>query len=70
MAGEEMAIEIQRICPQLRPDLLIERQGEGKTVRYVSSDHISGRYFSCEGPQHALLVLFTGQLTTSEIATR
>lgn len=65
-----MATETQSICPQLRPDLVIERQGEGKTVRYIISDPVSGRYFSCGDPQYALLMLFTGQLTTTEIATR
>lgn len=65
-----MATEARSICPQLRPDLIIERQGEGKTVRYIISDPVSGRYFSCGGPQHALLMLFTGQLTTAEIATQ
>lgn len=65
-----MATETRSICPQLRPDLVIEKQGQGKTVRYIISDPVSGRYFSCGGPQQALLMLFTGQLTTSEITTR
>lgn len=65
-----MATNTQSVCPQLRPDLLIEKQGEGKTARYVISDPAKGRYFSCGAPQYALLMLLTGQLTTTEIATR
>lgn len=65
-----MAAQTPSIRPQLRPDLIIEKQGEGKTARYIITDPVSGRYFSCGAPQHALLTLFTGQLTTDEIVTR
>ncbi|HLG60513.1 MAG TPA: M50 family metallopeptidase [Ktedonosporobacter sp.] len=65
-----MPTTTRSVCPQLRPDLVIEKQGEGKTVRYVISDPAKGRYFSCGAPQHALLMLLTGQLTTTEIATQ
>jgi hypothetical protein len=70
VTGGEMTAETRSVCPQLRPDLIIEQQGQDKTARYIITDPVSGRYFFCGAPQHALLMLFSGHLTTTEIATR
>lgn len=65
-----MATETLESRPRLRPDLVIEKQEEGKTRRYLIIDPISNRYFQCGEAQHALLALFTGELTQAEIITR
>jgi len=65
-----MATETAYTRPQLRPDLVIEMQGEGKTVRYLIVDPISNRYFQCGQAQYVLLTLFTGDLTQTDIIMR
>lgn len=65
-----MATETLEARPQLRSDLVIEKQGEGKTLRYLIIDPASRRYFQCGELQYALLALFTGKFTHAEILTR
>lgn len=65
-----MATETLTGCPQLRPDLVIEMQGEGKALRYLIIDPVSSRYFQCGQAQYVLLTLFTGELTYTEILKR
>lgn len=65
-----MTTETLDLCPQLRSDLVIEKQGEGKMRRYLIIDPASNRYFQCGEAQYVLLALFTGELTRAEIITR
>lgn len=65
-----MATETVRYRPQLRSDLVIEKQEEGKTRRYLIVDPVSQRYFQCGDVQYALLALFTGEFTQAEIIER
>lgn len=65
-----MATETAYSRPQLRSDLVIEMQGEGKEQRYLIIDPASGRYFQCGSSQHALLALCTGTFTNAEIIAR
>ncbi|HLZ55688.1 MAG TPA: MauE/DoxX family redox-associated membrane protein [Ktedonosporobacter sp.] len=66
------SLEVSRIPPtasgpRLRPDLIIEKQGEGVALRYLIIDQVRSRYWQCGAAQYALLILFTGELTPDEI---
>lgn len=65
-----MATEIVGYRPQLRSDLVIEKQEEGRARRYLIVDPLSQRYFQCGDVQYALLTLFTGEFTHAEIIER
>ncbi|MGH2478681.1 MAG: hypothetical protein ACRDHW_03360, partial [Ktedonobacteraceae bacterium] len=65
-----MTTEIMGYRPLLRSDLVIEKQEEGKTRRYLIVDPASQRYFQCGDVQYALLALFTGEFTHAEIIER
>ncbi len=56
--------------PRLRPDLVIEKQGDGDTLRYLIIDPAHNRYWQCGASQYKLLTLFTGELTPEEIVAR
>jgi hypothetical protein len=56
--------------PRLRPDLVIEKQDDGTTVRYLIIDRARVRYWQCGATQYKLLTLFTGELTPDEIVAQ
>jgi peroxiredoxin/uncharacterized membrane protein YphA (DoxX/SURF4 family) len=56
--------------PRLRPDLVIEKQGDGDTLRYLIIDPARDHYWQCGASQYKLLTLFTGELTPEEIVAR
>ncbi|GHO94652.1 hypothetical protein KSF_047000 [Reticulibacter mediterranei] len=65
-----MALETMVSCPQLRSDLVIEQQHEGKNLKYLIIDPVNGRYWQCGPSLYHLLTLCTGEYTLAEMMAR